>query len=187
MAPTGSCPTFPGCQTSLVPNRHATAPFRISAVGPDRLDAVRELWLALHRHHVAIGSHPLVIDEDASWERRHAHYHAWLTAGEAFLLLAESGTEPVGYAIVHLQDGPDDTYPLGDRYAEIYSLSVSPRHRGQGIGTALLDAVDERLAALGIVDVAIAAMVENEAALRLYTSRGFVPREVMLYRFGPRP
>lgn len=182
-----SCPTSPGCQTSLAPDGRAAPPFHIEEVGPGRLDAVRELWLALHRHHAAIGSHPLVTDEDASWERRRAVYHAWLTHNEAFLLLAESGPEPVGYAIVHLQDGPDDTYPLGNRYAEIYSLSVSPEHRGQGIGTALLDAAESRLAALGIVDVAIAAMVENEAALRLYASRGFVPREIMLYRFGPRP
>jgi ribosomal protein S18 acetylase RimI-like enzyme len=157
---------------------------RINEIGADRLDAVKELWLALHRHHAAIGSHPLVTDESASWERRRAQYHAWMTNGEAFLLLAESGANPVGYALVHLQDGPDDTYPLGERYAEIYSLSVAPEHRGQGIGSALLDAVDETLATLGIVDVAVSAMVENEAALRLYTSRGFAPREVMHYRFG---
>jgi ribosomal protein S18 acetylase RimI-like enzyme len=37
---------------------------------------------------------------------------------------------------------------------------------------------------LGIGDVSVAAMVENEAALRLYERRGFVPREVVLYRFG---
>jgi ribosomal protein S18 acetylase RimI-like enzyme len=99
------------------------------------------------------------------------------------VLVAGDVAAPVGYAVVHLHDGSDDTYPIGDRWAEIYSLSVAPQARGQGIGTQLLDAIDERLAALGIRDVAVSAMVENEAALRLYQRRGFVPRETVLWRF----
>jgi ribosomal protein S18 acetylase RimI-like enzyme len=59
-----------------------------------------------------------------------------------------------------------------------------PEARGEGIGGRLLDAIDERLATLGIGDVVVAAMVENEDALRLYERRGFVRREVVLYRFG---
>ena len=51
----------------------------------------------------------------------------------------------------------------------------------------MLDAVDARLIALGIRDVAVAAMVENAAALRLYARRGFVAREVVLYRLGSDP
>jgi ribosomal protein S18 acetylase RimI-like enzyme len=157
---------------------------RLTDIGPDRLDDVRELWLALHRYHGEIGSRPLVEDDAASWERRQAVYRGWLEAGDAFVLLAARDGTPLGYALVHLHDGPDDTYPLGARWAEIYSLSVAPDARGQGIGTRLLDEIDARLAALGIGDVSVAAMVENEAALRLYRSRGFVPREVVLYRFG---
>lgn len=159
-------------------------PLAITEIGPDRLDDVRELWLAMHRYHIEIGSRPLVADENAAWERRRALYDGWLQAGAAIVLLAERDGEPVGYAVVHLLDGPDDTFPLGARWAEIYSLAVAPTARGQGIGTSLLDAIDGRLQALGIADVSVAAMVENEAALRLYRSRGFVPREVVLYRFG---
>jgi ribosomal protein S18 acetylase RimI-like enzyme len=158
----------------------------IVEIGPDRLEELRELWLALHRHHAAIGSQPLVTDEVISWQRRRALYERWLRAGVAFALVAEGDEEPVGYALVHLHDGPDDTYPVGERWAEIYSLAVAPRARSRGIGTRLLDAIDERLAALGIQDVAISAMVENDAALRLYQRRGFVPREIILWRFDNR-
>jgi ribosomal protein S18 acetylase RimI-like enzyme len=154
----------------------------ISEIGADRLDDLRDLWLALHRYHGEIGSTPLVGDEMASWQSRRAWYERWLRDGEAFVLLAERGDEPVGYAVVHIEEGPDDTFPLADHFAEIYSLSVTPDARGQGIGNQLLDAIDERLAAMGIKAVAVAAMVENEAALRLYERRGFVPREVLLYR-----
>jgi len=153
----------------------------VSAVGPDRLDELHDLWLALHRHHMRIGSRPLVSDEAAAWERRRAQYDAWLGAGDGFVLLAERSGQPVGYAVVHLQRGPDDTFPLGDRWAEIYSLSVAPDARGEGIGGQLLDAIDERLAALGIVDVVVAAMVENEDALRWYQRRGFVTHHRYAY------
>lgn len=161
-----------------------TANVVMTEINSERLGDLRELWLALHRHHRAIGSRPLVVDDEASWHRRRALYDEWLRAGEAFILLAERGATPVGYAVVHLHDGPDDTFPLGARWAEIYSLSVDPSARRQGIGTRLLDEIDARLAARGIHDVAVSAMVENKAALRLYESRGFMPREVVLYRFG---
>lgn len=153
-------------------------------IGPERLDDLRDLWLALHRYHAEIGSHPLVANEAASWARRREQYRRWLESGEGFALLAERQGQPAGYTVVHIQDGPDDTYPLGDRFAEIYSLSVLPAERGQGIGSQLLDAIDARLAAMGIRDVAVSAMIENEAALRLYRRRGFVPREIVHYRFG---
>ena len=160
------------------------APVAVAGIGFERLEVLRDLWLSLHRHHGEIGSRPLVADEEASWQRRRARYERWLRDGEGFVLLAEREGRPVGYAVVHIEEGPDDTYPLGDRWAEIYSLSVALEARGQGIGSRLLDAVDARLAALGIRDVAIAAMVENEAALRLYERRGFSRREVLLYRLG---
>ena len=156
----------------------------VSEIGGERLDDVRELWWAMHRHHQAIGSRPLVADEEAAWARRRAQYARWLKAGDGFALLAERDGEPVGYAVVHLHEGPDDTFPVGARWAEIYSLSVAPGARAAGIGSRLLNEIDARLAALGIRDVAIAAMVENEGALRLYQRRGFVPREIVLYRFG---
>ena len=90
----------------------------------------------------------------------------------------------VGYAFVCIERGPDDTFPLGDRYAELYSLSVAPRLRGRGIGTQLLDFVDRELAQRSIDDLKVAVMTANLDAQRLYERRGARPVEVMLYRFG---
>ena len=157
---------------------------RIVEIDAGRIDELRDLWLALHRYHREIGSRPLVDEDERSWARRQATYLWWLAEGTGLLLGAERGGVLVGYVAVQLHDGPDDTFPLGDRWAEIYSLSVAPDARGEGIGSRLLDAVDERLAEMGIVDLAVAAMVENEAARALYERRGFTAREVVLYRFG---
>jgi ribosomal protein S18 acetylase RimI-like enzyme len=158
----------------------------IAEIGLDRLGALRDLWLSLHRHHGEIGTHPLVTDEALSWQLRRALYESWLRDEEAFVLVAGDVDAPLGYAVVRIHDGPDDTYPVGERWAEIYSLSVAPEARGQGIGTQLLDAIDERLTTLGIRDATVSAMIENDAALRLYQRRGFIPREVDLWRFADK-
>jgi ribosomal protein S18 acetylase RimI-like enzyme len=157
----------------------------IELAGVERVDEVRELWLALHRHHRAVvGQLPLVEDDELSWQRRRALYVARLSSGSGFLALASEQGSAVGYALVCLEIGPDDTFPVGERYAELYSLSVSPDRRGQGIGTRLLDFVDEELARRSIEDLKVAVMAANDGAQRLYERRGLRPAEVVLYRFG---
>jgi ribosomal protein S18 acetylase RimI-like enzyme len=158
---------------------------QIELAGAERLGELRELWLALHRHHrQVVGSLPLVDDDEASWRRRSELYRERLSAERGFLVLAATDREIVGYAFVCVEDGPDDTFPVADRYAEVYSLSVAERLRGQGIGTELLNFVDRELADRGIADVKIAVMVGNEAARRLYERRGFRSAETVLWRFG---
>jgi ribosomal protein S18 acetylase RimI-like enzyme len=160
----------------------------IGLAGPDRLDELRELFLAMHHHHQQVATlQPLVADDEISWQRRRKRYLNWLMADdEAFLVIAESGSTPLGYAIVHLVRGPDDTWPVADRYADIYSLSVASDARNQGLGTRLLDYIDAELSRRGITDVLLAVMVGNDGAQRLYERRGFRPAETVLYRFGRR-
>lgn len=161
---------------------------RIELAGVERVDEVRELWLELHRHHRAVvGMLPLVEDDEVSWERRRALYVERLSAESGFLALAVEPDGVVGYALVCIEPGPDDTFPVGERYAELYSLSVAPDRRGSGIGTELLDFVDLELARRSIRDLKVAVMVGNTAAQRLYERRGLRPAEVVLYRFaGPQ-
>jgi ribosomal protein S18 acetylase RimI-like enzyme len=155
----------------------------IQPIEPERLDELRPLWLALHHHHRAIGSAPLVADDDASWAARRALYRTLLDGDSGFLLGAFAGCDLVGYVAVRFASGPDDTFPIGDRAAEIYSLVVVPDARGQGVGSRLLDAADARLADLDVGAVSVAAMMENAEAIRLYRRRGFEPREIVLWRF----
>ena len=159
------------------------------AADPAALDALESLWIALHRHHrTVVPSAAMLVDDDSvSWSRRRALYGGWMETGDALVLVARRGGAPVGYAVAHLQDGPDDTFAVGARYAELYSLSVAPEGRGGGVGTALMDALDERLDELGIVDLSIGVMARNEDAIRFYRKRGLVPVEVFLWRFGTGP
>lgn len=157
----------------------------LGVAGIERVDELKELWLHLHHHHRSVvGKLALVEDDELSWQRRRALYVERLSSGTNFLVVAMERELIVGYALVCVEDGPDDTFPVRERYAELYSLSVAPTRRGRGIGTRLLDFVDDELARRSIVDLKVAVMVGNDDALRLYERRGLRPGELVLYRFG---
>jgi ribosomal protein S18 acetylase RimI-like enzyme len=159
----------------------------IAVAGAERIDELEPLWLALHHHHRAVAAAPVVEDDADSWARRRAWYLEMLAGGEDVVLIAERAGRAVGYAFLHLHHGPDDTWPVGERWGEVVSLSVSLEERGAGVGTALLDAVDAELAARGVADLQVAVMAGNAAALRLYERRGLRPAELVLFRFGSEP
>jgi ribosomal protein S18 acetylase RimI-like enzyme len=150
-----------------------------------RVDDLKALWLALQTAHREVSDVPIQPDDELSWEQRRAGYLAWLETGTAFVLGAERNGRLVGYAVTRIHDGPSDTFDLGPRHAEVYTLSVAAGERGRGIGTLLLDAVDRELERRGIAHVIIAVTAGNDAARRLYERRGFAPGETVLFRGAP--
>jgi ribosomal protein S18 acetylase RimI-like enzyme len=156
----------------------------IAFAGADDLHELEPLWRALHTHHRSVAQVPLLADDDLSWRRRCAWYRSMLDAGEAFLLVARDGAEAVGYALVQVRPGDDDTWPVGAQLAELVSLAVAPARRGGGVGTALMDAVDAELERRGIADLEVAVMAGNTRAVEFYERRGLRLGELLLFRFG---
>jgi ribosomal protein S18 acetylase RimI-like enzyme len=163
----------------------------ITRAGAEALDRLQALWLELHHHHQAVGGPALgpYVDDDASWTACRATY-ARLLARDGFVVLAERGDDLVGYALVAVMPATetilDDTWRTGESIAEIETVCVAPSERGRGIGTALLDRVDEELEAAGIADVLIGAVATNTDAIRLYERRGFRPAWLYLTRLAGR-
>ena len=157
---------------------------KVELGGTGCVQEVRSLWLALHRHERRVAPTLPVVADELSWRRRRSLYVRWLELEQGFLALARNQAGVVGYGFVRLEQGFDDTFPLGERYAELYSLSVADGWRGRGIGTLLLDFVDAELELRGIRDLVVAVMVGNSDARRLYKRRGLQPAEIVLYRFG---
>ena len=62
----------------------------------------------------------------------------------------------------------------------IENLYVRPAHRGAGIGSALLSAAEDRLAAEGVDNVGLEVMADNEAARRFYRRHGYRAHRVEL-------
>jgi ribosomal-protein-alanine N-acetyltransferase len=74
---------------------------------------------------------------------------------------------------------------IGDRTLDggrVINLAVDPAARRQGIGTALLDAIE---LALGVGDMTLMVQVENGGARALYRRVGYVDEALAPNYYGP--
>jgi ribosomal protein S18 acetylase RimI-like enzyme len=147
----------------------------IRHLDPADIELVEPLWNALREHHASVSPHlGAPRTREASWQRRRAQYERWLAEPDAFVLIAELGETPVGYAMVHLRAG-SPTWPTGERAGEVETLSVQPDARGRGIGTMLLRAVERELAGLGVDELSLHAISTNHQAMAFYERHGLRP------------
>lgn len=86
-----------------------------------------------------------------------------LTVQRELFLLAESGDEIVGSAMA----GYD-----GHR-GWVYYVAVSPAYRRQGIGTALMNEAERRLAGIGCPKLNLQVRASNEAVVAFYRHLGY--------------
>lgn len=169
---------------------HKASNLRIEFASESSLDLLRPLWLCLHHHHqsIAPGLRPYV-DDDTSWAARRRFYADCLSRRGSFVLLAYSGKDLAGYALVLVQATSSmwsDTWVVGDRTAELETIVVAPEWRGQGIGGLLLDRVELELDRHGIKDMIIGALPTNTEVLDLYRHRGFEATWLVMTRFASR-
>jgi ribosomal protein S18 acetylase RimI-like enzyme len=144
----------------------------LEKLDPADIDEIAPLWKALLDHVAALpGAIVPIRPFEQSWpiERREMLERL---QGDAFVLVARRGGDVAGYAFVAIE-GPDPVWYTGDLRAELCHLSVSGGARGNGVGTALLDAMDAELERRGVRDVEIGVDAANHDAVRLYEGRGY--------------
>ncbi len=144
-----------------------TCPVDIELADGDDLGAVTDLWVALARDQREHGSH---VGAETNRETMYATLGAHQV--DDGLLVARDGDSVVGFASFAVEHG---TLELECRRGLLSNLYVEPAYRGNGIGTALLERVEERLSARGVEVCLLEAMVANEAARRFYHSAGYEP------------
>ena len=155
--------------------------------GVDCVDDLEPLWLALFDHHHDVGDAGIpTIDRSLSWPRRRRLYLELFEEPDTFVLLAERDGRPVGYTMNHLRRAPDDSWDTSDVIGEIETLVLLPEARGDGLGTALMDATEDELARRGAVTVLTAVLEGNERTREFYLRRGMKPTVTYLMRLGPR-
>lgn len=101
-------------------------------------------------------------EEVADYVERALHYVA---RGHAAHLVAETGGRAVANAQLF----------CWRKRAEIGSLVVAEPLRGNGIGTALIEALSDAATNLGAEQIEIGADQDNQQAIELYQRLGFVP------------
>ncbi|MFL6180683.1 MAG: GNAT family N-acetyltransferase [Actinomycetes bacterium] len=164
---------------------HAGITFTVR--GADCIDVLEPLWLHLFDHHASTGNAGIrSIDRSQSWPRRRKLYESLFAEPGTFVILAERDGEPVGYALCHLREGPDDTWDTGDWLGEIETLVLTPEARGNGVGTALMDAAEAELGRRGARDIMTAVMEGNDRIRDFYLRRGMRPTVTYLIRLAPQ-
>ena len=116
--------------------------------------AVAELWRQ-------------VFPGSPSWNHPETDIQRKLSVQRELFLVAALGSEIVGTAMA----GYD-----GHR-GWVYYVAVSPRHRRQGIGTALMNNVEQRLASLGCPKLNLQVRASNHEVVSFYESLGYEAEE----------
>lgn len=141
------------------------------------------LWEQLHRHHQDVAEYQgLVGDVVLSWMRRLDWYRRLLAEGAVYVTATDDSGQLVGYAMVALEAGPDDTFDATGGIAEVVTLIVGRSHRSLGVGRALLGAAERIARERGFDMVKIAVMSGNRRAQEFYEANGYSLAEHILYR-----
>jgi ribosomal protein S18 acetylase RimI-like enzyme len=166
-------------------------PVTLSRGGPADIDALEPVWVAVHRRHVdAMPELAPYVDDATTWRERRRLYVELLARPGTVLVVARAEGAVVGYGLAHVLPVREtwlaDTWRTGERIGEIESVGVLPGHRGRGLGTRLLDALEDELAAAGVDDLIVGALAGNSGAIRLYERRGYRPTWTYLSRLAQR-
>lgn len=150
---------------------------------PEGLDELAPLWQELHQHHRDVSDYePLVRDVGASWASRRRWYHRLLAEGASYITAVDEDGRLIGYAMVAVEAGPDDTFDVQGGIAEVVTLVVTGDRRAAGVGRALLRAAEGVARDHGFDTVKIGVMSGNDRAQRFYETNGYALGEHILYR-----
>jgi ribosomal protein S18 acetylase RimI-like enzyme len=143
------------------------------------LGDLEPLWRGFYDHHIAVTPHlgGRARSFHEAWKSRRETETGWLESEPgSFVLAARHEHRYLGYAFVRVRSGAGfaASWRFSDPLAELATLAVMPAHRGRGIGSQLMDAVEARLRGLGITDLAIGVISTNCEAIGFYERRGAV-------------
>lgn len=129
---------------------------------PAHRSAIVEV-LDLHARDPVSGGEPLSVEVRAELVQALQDHPA------ALVLLAFSGTRAAGIAVCFFALSTFQARPL----LHIQDLAVIPDYRGQGVGRALLEAVEEQALDHGCCKLTLDVQDDNQPARALYERFGF--------------
>lgn len=144
----------------------------ITTASTDDIDAVVDLWVELARGQQAYGSHLCGAENRPTV--RETIVQRIVTDD---LLIARREGTICGFVMVTIARG---RYEQTVTRGIIENLYVAPQHRREGIGTALLEAGEQRLADAGATVVSLEAMADNDTARQFYAAHGYTPHRIEL-------
>lgn len=137
-------------------------------------DAVADMWVDLAADQRSHGSHLLA---DPNRERvREAAVRGIVTDS---LLVAADGEDLVGFVTFEVESG---VYEQDVRRGFVENVYVVPDRRGEGVGSVLLAAAEDRLRERGCETFSLEVLAANHGARRFYREAGYEPHRVQFER-----
>lgn len=110
-----------------------------------------------------------------------AHLEEVIRTQQGSIFVAERSGELLGFIICligMLDEGERHIVEAERRFGYISDLYVRPTARGNGVGTALLQAAEAYFRTLGLTTVQITVLYDNHQARRVYEYNSYTPYEL---------
>ncbi len=143
---------------------------------PSDRAAMTALLLDLNRHENAISGESLVDAETAEIGAIEAE--EILAEWDAAVVLAEIDGEPAGLLIWYVATGESYLAEKFRRYGKVDALVVATRHRGKGVGKALLEEAERLTRERGLSRMMLHVIEGNDGAAEAYRKFGFRPHSI---------
>lgn len=165
------------------PSRRRAPAVQIREAAAEDLPALARLGARLARAHHQMDAERFFVPEEPLEDG-----YAWWLGKErrnprAVVLAAVQRGRIVGYAYGRIE--PREWNTLRDRCGVGVDLWVEPRARRAGVGSALVEALAERLAQRGAPRIVLNVASRNESAARLFAGLGFRKTMVEMSRETP--
>jgi len=123
------------------------------------------------------------------WNKPASQYWNYLdqqTKNERMVLVARMDGVFSGYVTLLFESHHGEFEAIGA--PEIADFNVLPAYRNRGIGSALMDAIEEEAQSKNsIVGIAVGLTADYGAAQRMYVKRGYIPTGAGLFADGKAP
>ena len=143
----------------------------VRQAGPDDVAAIARLFRSVQSLHVA--HHPDEFKPTAADEAERAWLAGVVGGSEARVWMAETAGVAAGYLLAQEVRREESVIRPPLRFLLIEHIGVAPEHQKRGIGTALMRAVLDEAAALGIDRVKLDVWRFNDEARRFFARHGF--------------
>jgi ribosomal protein S18 acetylase RimI-like enzyme len=147
----------------------------VRAPRPGDLDPLADLWVDLAADQRRHGSHLAA----AANRETAREFLAQQVVVDGLLVAEADDDDPVGFVTFAVERG---RYDQDRTRGLVHDLYVAPAHRDDGVGSRLLRAAEDALAAAGAETVAVEALAANDAARRLYDRHGYEVHRVEMER-----
>ncbi len=156
-----------------------TGPVRVRTATPADRAAIGRLWQELMDFHTHLDPEVFDLRDDAlaiwlDW------LDEWLADLDRVVLVADAGSEVVGYIMGKPEEGP----PVYKRrqYGAVHDTCVTQTWRRRGVGQALVVALLEWFRARGLVEAQVGAAARNPVSNPFWRAMGFNPHMVQMRR-----